>query len=153
MTYNYISVNFFLQNLLNVCERIPTIGTQLKILSTVKATMLGAQGMLWTKTQNRTQMLNIIITLLMTISSTMVGLAPNNFEYFPHTLLWCPFLDLVYSYYLFFWRTLLDLTHYRFTCFFLLFNPVSNLATVLKRKTFHPPHLKIYFEINLNCTK
>ncbi|CAL1528303.1 unnamed protein product [Lymnaea stagnalis] len=30
-------------NLLNVCERIPTIGTQLKILSTVKATMLGAQ--------------------------------------------------------------------------------------------------------------
>ena len=32
------------QNLLNVCERIPTIGTQLKILSTVKATMLGAQG-------------------------------------------------------------------------------------------------------------
>lgn len=31
-------------NLLNVCERIPTIGTQLKILSTVKATMLGAQG-------------------------------------------------------------------------------------------------------------
>ena len=33
-----------LQNLLQVCERIPTIGTQLKILSTVKATMLGAQG-------------------------------------------------------------------------------------------------------------
>uniref|UniRef100_A0A0B7APE0 Vinculin n=1 Tax=Arion vulgaris TaxID=1028688 RepID=A0A0B7APE0_9EUPU len=31
-------------NLLNVCERIPTIATQLKILSTVKATMLGAQG-------------------------------------------------------------------------------------------------------------
>ncbi|XP_045121455.1 vinculin-like isoform X6 [Portunus trituberculatus] len=30
-------------NLLQVCERIPTIGTQLKILSTVKATMLGAQ--------------------------------------------------------------------------------------------------------------
>jgi hypothetical protein len=29
-----------------VCERIPTIGTQLKILSTVKATMLGAQGIL-----------------------------------------------------------------------------------------------------------
>ena len=102
MTYNYISVYFSLQNLLNVCERIPTIGTQLKILSTVKATMLGAQGMLRTKTQNRNQMLNIIITLLMTISSTMVGLAPNNFEYFPHTLLWCPFLDLVYSYYLFF---------------------------------------------------
>jgi hypothetical protein len=34
------------QNLLQVCERIPTIGTQLKILSTVKATMLGAQGIL-----------------------------------------------------------------------------------------------------------
>ncbi|MCL4151959.1 UNVERIFIED_CONTAM: hypothetical protein GTU68_029589 [Idotea baltica] len=33
-------------NLLQVCERIPTIGTQLKILSTVKATMLGAQGKL-----------------------------------------------------------------------------------------------------------
>lgn len=32
------------QNLLQVCERIPTIATQLKILSTVKATMLGAQG-------------------------------------------------------------------------------------------------------------
>uniref|UniRef100_A0A4D5R9C1 Vinculin n=1 Tax=Scolopendra viridis TaxID=118503 RepID=A0A4D5R9C1_SCOVI len=31
-------------NLLQVCERIPTIGTQLKILSTVKATMLGAQA-------------------------------------------------------------------------------------------------------------
>lgn len=31
-------------NLLQVCERIPTIGTQLRILSTVKATMLGAQG-------------------------------------------------------------------------------------------------------------
>ncbi|XP_050409058.1 vinculin isoform X8 [Patella vulgata] len=30
-------------SLLQVCERIPTIGTQLKILSTVKATMLGAQ--------------------------------------------------------------------------------------------------------------
>ena len=29
-----------------MCERIPTIGTQLKILSTVKATMLGAQGTL-----------------------------------------------------------------------------------------------------------
>ena len=29
-----------------MCERIPTIGTQLKILSTVKATMLGAQGKL-----------------------------------------------------------------------------------------------------------
>ncbi|XP_014662202.1 PREDICTED: vinculin-like isoform X9 [Priapulus caudatus] len=33
-------------NLLQVCERIPTIGTQLKILSTVKATMLGAQEMM-----------------------------------------------------------------------------------------------------------
>lgn len=33
-------------NLLQVCERIPTIATQLKILSTVKATMLGAQGKL-----------------------------------------------------------------------------------------------------------
>ncbi len=32
------------QNLLAVCERIPTIGTQLKILSTVKAIMLGAKG-------------------------------------------------------------------------------------------------------------
>eukprot|EP00095_Tigriopus_kingsejongensis_P010849 maker-scaffold1333_size47127-snap-gene-0.11 protein:Tk10849 transcript:maker-scaffold1333_size47127-snap-gene-0.11-mRNA-1 annotation:"vinculin-like isoform 1" len=30
--------------LLQVCERIPTIATQLKILSTVKATMLGVQG-------------------------------------------------------------------------------------------------------------
>ncbi|XP_067124691.1 vinculin isoform X1 [Centruroides vittatus] len=31
-------------NILQVCERIPTIGTQLRILSTVKATMLGAQA-------------------------------------------------------------------------------------------------------------
>ncbi|XP_023322690.1 vinculin isoform X2 [Eurytemora carolleeae] len=31
-------------NLLQACERIPTIGTQLKILSTVKATMLGSQS-------------------------------------------------------------------------------------------------------------
>lgn len=31
-------------NILQVCERIPTMGTQLKILSTVKATMLGVQG-------------------------------------------------------------------------------------------------------------
>ncbi|KAK7604583.1 hypothetical protein V9T40_005769 [Parthenolecanium corni] len=30
--------------LLQVCERIPTIGTQLKILATVKAHMLGAEG-------------------------------------------------------------------------------------------------------------
>ena len=38
------SSSYSLQNLLQVCERIPTIATQLKILSTVKATMLGAQG-------------------------------------------------------------------------------------------------------------
>ncbi|XP_076353432.1 vinculin-like isoform X8 [Tachypleus tridentatus] len=31
-------------NILQICERIPTIGTQLRILSTVKATMLGAQA-------------------------------------------------------------------------------------------------------------
>ncbi|GIY50033.1 hypothetical protein CDAR_597421 [Caerostris darwini] len=31
-------------NILQVCERIPTIGTQLRILSTVKATMLAGQG-------------------------------------------------------------------------------------------------------------
>jgi len=37
-------VSGFVQSLLQVCERIPTIATQLKILSTVKATMLGAQG-------------------------------------------------------------------------------------------------------------
>jgi hypothetical protein len=35
---------FLGQNLLNACERIPTIGTQLRILSTVKATMLGSQS-------------------------------------------------------------------------------------------------------------
>lgn len=40
-----ILIPYSFQNLLQVCERIPTIGTQLKILSTVKATMLGAQGM------------------------------------------------------------------------------------------------------------
>lgn len=31
----------FISLILQVCERIPTISTQLKILSTVKATMLG----------------------------------------------------------------------------------------------------------------
>lgn len=31
-------------DILQVCERIPTMGTQLRILSTVKATMLGVQG-------------------------------------------------------------------------------------------------------------
>lgn len=41
---NEMDFCFGFQNLLQVCERIPTIGTQLKILSTVKATMLGAQG-------------------------------------------------------------------------------------------------------------
>lgn len=40
-------------NLLQVCERIPTIGTQLKILSTVKATMLGAQGTLHVALNNK----------------------------------------------------------------------------------------------------
>ncbi|CAF4362542.1 unnamed protein product, partial [Adineta steineri] len=33
-------------NLLQVSERIPTIGTQLKILSTVKATMFGTHDSL-----------------------------------------------------------------------------------------------------------
>ena len=37
--FNSIKI-LFEQNLLQNCERIPTIGTQLKILSTVKATML-----------------------------------------------------------------------------------------------------------------
>lgn len=41
-----------LQTLLQVCERIPTIATQLKILSTVKATMLGAQGQIMAKAPN-----------------------------------------------------------------------------------------------------
>lgn len=36
--------SLFYQNLLQVSERIPTIGTQLKILSTVKATMFGTYG-------------------------------------------------------------------------------------------------------------
>ena len=40
----YFAKLYYLQSLLQVCERIPTIGTQLKILSTVKATMLGSQG-------------------------------------------------------------------------------------------------------------
>lgn len=44
---NGIDRNLFswsVQNLLQVSERIPTIGTQLKILSTVKATMFGTYG-------------------------------------------------------------------------------------------------------------
>lgn len=44
-------------NLLQVCERIPTIGTQLKILSTVKATMLGAQESSSEEDQEATEML------------------------------------------------------------------------------------------------
>lgn len=32
------------KNLLTVIDRIPTIGTQLKIVATVKATMIGADG-------------------------------------------------------------------------------------------------------------
>lgn len=44
---NTVFYHISLKNLLQVCERIPTIGTQLKILSTVKATMLGAQGKFW----------------------------------------------------------------------------------------------------------
>lgn len=44
-------------NLLQVCERIPTIGTQLKILSTVKATMLGAQESSSEEDQDATEML------------------------------------------------------------------------------------------------
>jgi len=43
--------------LLQVCERIPTIGTQLKILSTVKATMLGAQESSSEEDQEATEML------------------------------------------------------------------------------------------------
>jgi hypothetical protein len=39
-----IFIDFIIQNLLQVSERIPTIGTQLKILSTVKATMFGTYG-------------------------------------------------------------------------------------------------------------
>ena len=45
--YMYLALNLLIHynnKLFQVCERIPTIGTQLKILSTVKATMLGAQG-------------------------------------------------------------------------------------------------------------
>lgn len=53
-------------DLLQVCERIPTIGTQLNILSTVKATMLGAQGRPHTvaASSNATNSLLIILLLL-----------------------------------------------------------------------------------------
>ncbi|CAH1987173.1 unnamed protein product [Acanthoscelides obtectus] len=44
-------------NLLQVCERIPTIATQLKILSTVKATMLGSQGKRSEEDREATEML------------------------------------------------------------------------------------------------
>ena len=40
LVLNYFTSPEFL-TLFQVCERIPTISTQLKILSTVKATMLG----------------------------------------------------------------------------------------------------------------
>ena len=33
-----------LQSMMQTIDRIPTIGTQLKIVATVKATMIGAQG-------------------------------------------------------------------------------------------------------------
>ncbi|KAM4815249.1 LOW QUALITY PROTEIN: vinculin-like [Thomomys bottae] len=44
-------------NLLQVCERIPTISTQLKILSTVKATMLGRTNVSDEKSEQATEML------------------------------------------------------------------------------------------------
>ncbi|KAM4876376.1 vinculin-like [Thomomys bottae] len=44
-------------NLLQVCERIPTISTQLKILSTVKATMLGWTNISDEKSEQATEML------------------------------------------------------------------------------------------------
>lgn len=40
-TENFSFFKYNCQTSLKVCERIPTISTQLKILSTVKATMLG----------------------------------------------------------------------------------------------------------------
>lgn len=45
----------YLQTILQVCERIPTMGTQLSILCTVKATMLGCQAT--EEDQNATDML------------------------------------------------------------------------------------------------
>lgn len=44
-------------NLLQVCERIPTISTQLKILSTVKATMLGRTNISDEESEQATEML------------------------------------------------------------------------------------------------
>lgn len=44
-------------NLLQVCERIPTISTQLKILSTVKATMLGRTNISEDESEQATDML------------------------------------------------------------------------------------------------
>ncbi|XP_032409193.1 vinculin-like isoform X4 [Xiphophorus hellerii] len=44
-------------NLLQVCERIPTISTQLKILSTVKATMLGRTNISEEESEQATEML------------------------------------------------------------------------------------------------
>ncbi|XP_070771601.1 vinculin-like isoform X2 [Enoplosus armatus] len=44
-------------NLLQVCERIPTISTQLKILSTVKATMLGRTNISEEESEQATDML------------------------------------------------------------------------------------------------
>ncbi|KAL0964837.1 hypothetical protein UPYG_G00329680 [Umbra pygmaea] len=44
-------------NLLQVCERIPTISTQLKILSTVKATMLGRTNISEDESEQATEML------------------------------------------------------------------------------------------------
>uniref|UniRef100_A0A8C5SQ25 Vinculin n=1 Tax=Laticauda laticaudata TaxID=8630 RepID=A0A8C5SQ25_LATLA len=44
-------------NLLQVCERIPTISTQLKILSTVKATMLGRTSISDEESEQATEML------------------------------------------------------------------------------------------------
>lgn len=52
-----------------MCERIPTIGTQLKILSTVKATMLGAQG--------REFLLNICWIIMVCLGRSVKGGAGN----------------------------------------------------------------------------
>ena len=46
-------LSLFLQNLLQVCERIPTIATQLKILSTVKATRAATEDDLYLSATRR----------------------------------------------------------------------------------------------------
>lgn len=83
-------------NLLQVCERIPTIGTQLKILSTVKATMLGAQGS--DEDREATDMLvGNAQNLMQSVSIPKIEFNSYNEQFFTYHLISWPTSDARYS--------------------------------------------------------